>query len=169
MNYAGAGLILLSSDLTSTLLVRDARSGKWGFPKGHRETTDVSDLACATRECFEETGLTTDDYIVSDDSFKISKGGQAYLFRYAVMKNDGRRMRAGPAYEILALEWVPLQTLFGAQHIIDGNKYLRTWISDVKACINKKSVNLFRALLGQGVRFTPSQEPMSACNVVTCP
>ena len=138
MNYAGAGLILLSSDLTSTLLVRDARSGKWGFPKGHRETDDVSDLACATRECFEETGLTTDDFAVRDDPFKISKGGQAYLFRYAVMKNDGRRLRAGPAYEIGALEWVPLQTLFGAQHIIDGNKYLRSWITDVKASIIKK-------------------------------
>jgi 8-oxo-dGTP pyrophosphatase MutT (NUDIX family) len=148
MNYAGAGLILLSSDLTSTLLVRDARTGKWGFPKGHRETSDASDYECAIRETFEETGLTADDYVIHNESFKISKGGQAYLFRYAVMKSDGRRLRAGPAYEIGGLEWLPLQTLLEAQTIIDGNKYLRTWISDVKASINKKSVNLFRGLLG---------------------
>jgi 8-oxo-dGTP pyrophosphatase MutT (NUDIX family) len=166
MNYAGAGLILLSSDLTSVLLVCDARTGKWGFPKGHREESDSSDLACAVRECYEETGLISDDYVVHDEVFKISKGGQAYLFRYAVMKGE-RRLRAGPAYEIGGLEWVPLQTLLGAQNIIDGNKYLRTWTADVRASINKKSVNLFRNLLG-GIRLTPLQESMSASNVVTC-
>ena len=168
MNYAGAGLILLSSDLTSTLLVRDARSGKWGFPKGHREESDNSDLACAVRECFEETGLTSDDYVVREDPFKISKGGHAYLFRYATMKTDGRRLRAGPSYEIGALEWVPLATLFGAQNIIDGNKYLRTWIADVKASINKKSVNLFRTLLG-GIRLAPSHETVCPSNIIACP
>jgi 8-oxo-dGTP pyrophosphatase MutT (NUDIX family) len=167
MNYAGAGLILLSSDLTSTLLVRDARTGKWGFPKGHREETDASDYACAVRECFEETGLTAEDYAVHDEVFKISKGGQAYLFRYAVMKSDGRRLRAGPAYEIGGLEWVPLQTLFGAQNIIDGNKYLRTWIADMKTGTTKKSINVFRSLLS-GVRFAPFNESVCSSNIVTC-
>lgn len=166
MNYAGAGLILLSSDHTSVLLVCDARTGKWGFPKGHREECDVSDLACAVRECYEETGLTSEDYSVHDEVFKISKGGAAYLFRYAVMKGPGR-LRAGPAYEIGGLEWVSLQTLLSAQNIIDGNKYLRTWTADVRGAINKKSVNLLRNLLG-GVRLAPLQEPVSSSNIVTC-
>lgn len=146
MNYAGAGLILLSSDLTHILLLRDARSGKWGFPKGHREPEDGSDLLTAVREVYEETGLTQEDYIVHDDAFKINKGGQAYLFRYAIMKSDGRRLRAGPAYEVASLEWVPLAKLTEAQNIIDGNKYLRTWIEDIRGAINKKFVNLFRGL-----------------------
>lgn len=167
MNYAGAGLILLSSDLKSTLLVKDTRTGKWGFPKGHRETIDTSDLATAVRECFEETGLTADDYIVRPGTFKVSKGGAAYIFRYAIMKCDGRRLRAGPAHEIGGLEWIPLQTLFEAQNVIDGNKYLRNWIADIKNCINKKSVNMFHTLLG-GIRFTPSQESVSTTNIVTC-
>lgn len=170
MNYAGAGLILLSSDLTHTLLVHDARSGKWGFPKGHRESFDKSDLDCAVREVNEETGLTSDDFVVQDESFKVSKGGHAYLFRYAVMKEGSRsRLRAGPAYEIAGLEWVNLQTLLGAQNIIDGNKYLRSWISDIQSAINKKSVNLFRMLLSKnGVSLRPPQESVSACNIVTC-
>jgi len=33
MNYAGAGLLILSPDLKQILLVHDARSRKWGFPK----------------------------------------------------------------------------------------------------------------------------------------
>ena len=170
MNYAGAGLILLSSDLTHTLLVHDTRSGKWGFPKGHRETFDKSDLDCAIREVNEETGLVADDFVVQDDPFKISKGGHAYLFRYAVMKEGARgKLRAGPAYEIAGLEWVSLQALMSAQNIIDGNKYLRTWIADVKAAINKKSVNLFKALVSKsGVCFRPTQESVSPCNVVAC-
>jgi 8-oxo-dGTP pyrophosphatase MutT (NUDIX family) len=167
MNYAGAGLILLSSDLTSVLLVRDTRSGKWGFPKGHREKDDSSDLATAVRECYEETGLVAEDYVVQDEVFKISKGGQAYLFRYAIMKGE-RRLRAGPAHEIGGLEWVSLQTLLGAQTIIDGNKYLRTWTTDIKASINKKSVNLFRNLLTRFGGSGPTQESVCASNIVTC-
>jgi 8-oxo-dGTP pyrophosphatase MutT (NUDIX family) len=168
MNYAGAGLILLSSDLTSTLLVCDARTGKWGFPKGHREPYDENDLGTAVRETQEETGLTTEDYVVHDEVFKISKGGQAYLFRYAVMKSDGKRLRAGAPSEVSRVEWIPLATLLEAQNIMDGNKYLRTWISDVKETINKKSVNLYRAILsGTGLR--PAQITMCPSNIIACP
>lgn len=168
MNYAGAGLILLSSDLTSTLLVCDARTGKWGFPKGHREPYDANDIGTATRETHEETGLTPDDYTVHDDVFKISKGGQAYLFRYAVLKTDGRRLRAGAPSEVSRVEWIPLSRLLEADNIIDGNKYLRTWISDIKNTINKKSVNLYRLILS-GACLRPAQVPMCSNYIVACP
>jgi hypothetical protein len=49
-----------------------------------------------------------------------------------------------------------------AQNVLDGNKYLRTWISDMKSDCSKKSVHIFKSLL------TPSQESVSPCNVVTC-
>lgn len=171
MNFAGAGLIVLSADMSSILLVHDTRSGKWGFPKGHREAVDSNDMATAVRECFEETGLTPDDYTIYGDNFKINKGGQSYLFRYAILKNESRkdRLRAGPAYEIAALDWVPLNRLFEAQIILDGNKYLRTWVADVKANSSKKSVHVFKALLGEcAARAFPAQETMSPCNIVTC-
>ena len=169
MNYAGAGLILLSSDLTQTLLVHDARSGKWGFPKGHRESYDTSDLATAVRECREETGLTAEDYMVHEPSFKISRGGAAYLFRYATLKQSvsTTKLRAGPTYEIAAVEWVPIKRLLGAQNILDGNKYLRTWISDIQENASKKTVYMFKNLLS--LSPAPLQESMSPCNVVTCP
>ncbi len=38
------------------LLLRNARHGTWGFPKGHREP-DEEDRACALREYVEETRL----------------------------------------------------------------------------------------------------------------
>jgi len=149
MNYAGAGLILLSSDLLTTLLVHDTRSGKWGFPKGHREPEDTSDIETATRECFEETGLKPDDYTIQLDSFKVSKGSQSYTFRYAVLKDEKRNLnlKPGPAYEISGIQWVPVKQLLDASNVLDGNKYLRTWITDIQTNVSKKSVHLFKSLL----------------------
>ena len=169
MNYAGAGLIVLSPDCSSILLVHDARSGKWGFPKGHRESDDTSDLDTAIRECREETGLTSDDYLVNPGVFKISKGSQSYLFRYAIMKDDGGcwryKLRSGPSYEIADLRWVPVRALLDATQVLDGNKYLRTWISDIQSNISKKSVYLFRTI---ATRLLPAQEPVGPSNIIAC-
>jgi 8-oxo-dGTP pyrophosphatase MutT (NUDIX family) len=162
MNYAGAGFVLLSSDLSSLLLVRDARTGKWGFPKGHREAHDKNELETAVRECREEIGLTPDDYTIRSDSFKINKGSQAYLFRYVTL-NDGRKVHVSANYEISTAQWVPIKELLDA-NVLDGNKYLRTWIEDIQSDVSKKSVHLFKGLLC----LLPNQEPMSTNNVVTC-
>ena len=39
------------------LLLRNARHGDWGFPKGHRDGDETLE-ACARRELLEETGLS---------------------------------------------------------------------------------------------------------------
>lgn len=184
MNYAGAGFILLSSDLTHLLLVNDRRSGKWGFPKGHRESYDPTDLATAVRECREETGLLPTDYSVQEDTFKISKGSGAYIFRYATLNADFHHVRLipGPPEEVARLEWVSLATLLEASTVLDGNKYLRNWISDIKTNASKKAVHLFKNLVARrfpvctesgsracsSPRLGPCQEPASSCNVITC-
>ena len=167
MNYSGAGLVLLSSDLSSLILVRDARTGKWGFPKGHREAYDKNDLDTAIRECHEEIGLTMDDYTIRSDSFKINKGSQAYLFRYATLNDDKRKncIIMGPAYEISNVQWVPVKQLLSCENILDGNKYLRTWITDIQSGNSKKAVHVFKNLFAT---LLPVQESMSANNVVTC-
>ena len=167
MNYAGAGLLILSPDFKQILLVHDARSRKWGFPKGHRESFDASDLATAVREVGEETGLTLEDYTVYPDVFKISKGSQSYLFRYAVLKHEKNKqhIKAGPSYEISDICWTPLQQLLTSNTVLDGNKYLRTWISDIQSDSPKKPVYLFKSLLAS---LQPPLESVSTNNVVTC-
>ena len=165
MNYAGAGLVLLSSDLSSLILVRDARTGKWGFPKGHREYYDKNELDTAIRECREEIGLDSEDYTIRSESFKINKGSQAYLFRYATLNDDHRNIHVTATYEISTAQWVPIKQLLHANEVLDGNKYLRTWIEDIKSDVSKKSVHLFKGLL---TCLLPIQESVCANNVVAC-
>jgi len=150
MNYLGAGFILLSNDLTSVLLVHDARSQKWGFPKGHRESADSSDIETATRECFEETGYYPDTYTIYPESFKINKGSHSYLFRYARMNiciEPDATLYGGDGREIDDVRWVPIRVLLEADNVLDGNKYLRTWVTDLRSNTTKKSVQLFMAIL----------------------
>jgi len=148
MNYAGAGFILLSSDLSTILLVNDTRTNKWGFPKGHREEYDANDLETSIREVKEETGLTTEDYRVYPEVFKVSKGSHSYNFRYAVLIDEKRKANivSGPAHEVGGLQWVPIKQLLDAQNVLDGNKYLRSWLADLRSGTSKKSIHLFKAL-----------------------
>ena len=167
MSYVGAGFIILSPECTHTLLVNDSRSKKWGFPKGHREKEDNDDLATAVRECHEETGLIASDYKVHNEVFRVSKGSQSYLFRYTILKTDMNKVKAHPSppNEIRECRWVPITDLMSANHIYDGNKYLRNWIADLKADISKKSVHIFKKLC----TCRPTHESVSSGNVITCP
>lgn len=52
-----AGFVLFRDERPRRyLLLRNARHGTWGFPKGHRDPGE-DDLGCARRELLEETGL----------------------------------------------------------------------------------------------------------------
>lgn len=60
------------------LLVKGRRGQVWSFPKGHRERTDKTSVACALRELKEETGIALDsDYICC----KRYKAGEYYIYQ----------------------------------------------------------------------------------------
>lgn len=54
-----AGFVLFTQEAGERryLLLRNARHGTWGFPKGHRDPGE-DDMTCARRELAEETGLS---------------------------------------------------------------------------------------------------------------
>jgi 8-oxo-dGTP pyrophosphatase MutT (NUDIX family) len=165
MAYIGSGFILFSHDLKKILLVHDTRSQKWGFPKGHKEDYDTNDLQTAIRECGEETNLTPNDYTIHNEPFRVSKGSQSYIFRYAVMNEYSKTyIQSSSTQEISEIRWISISDLLGADTVLDGNKYLRSWIADIQSGASKKSVHLFKSLLSQRL---PSQESVSPTNVVT--
>lgn len=168
--YAGAGFVLLSHDGLSVLLVKDARSHKWGFPKGHREPEDASDLRTAVRECREEIGLEPSAYTVWEPSFRLTRGSASYIFRYAVLKETCREELTLRAGEIEAVAWVSVASLLVTPSVYGdmGNKYLRTWIADLKNTegeVRRKSVILYTELVRSCAE--PTCEPVRLSHVVT--
>lgn len=133
-DYVGAGLILITRDL-QVLLVKDANSDKWGFPKGHREPIDVNDIATACREVAEETGIQAGDYSIVPAPFRIMRGTSTYIFRYAVMRDMHTVGSLTAPNEVSELRWVSIvDILIDGDFFGDrlGNKYLRTWIQDLR-------------------------------------
>lgn len=73
-----AGLLLRreAGGRRTWLLLRNRKRGEWGFPKGHAEGAE-DDLACALRECAEETGIAL-----------VALDGTPRILRYRL--GDGR-------------------------------------------------------------------------------
>ena len=144
--HSGAGFILFAPDF-KFLLVQDAKTKKWGFPKGHREPMDTDDLSTAQRELTEETGLLPEDYTVFESPFRIVRGSSSYIFRYAMLKSEkSQHLIRFPPSEISGIEWFSLASWY-MNSPVDGNKYLRTWISDILIGAQRRSVSVFQAFL----------------------
>lgn len=147
MSFRGAGIILLSSDL-QVLLIQDQRTQKWGFPKGHREPEDTSDVATAQREVQEEIGLDPTTYTLHPTSFRILRGTSSYLFRYAILNQSVSDTHLRLQHkEIAGYLWVSLALFYLNSEIVDGNKYLRTWIQDITTRVLRKSYTILCDIL----------------------
>ncbi len=143
-SYVGAGLIVITPDFR-VLLVQDAKTKKWGFPKGHREPDDKDDLHTATREVEEETGIQSSSYIVQEPAFRITKGSSSYIFRYAIM--NVQRVYVQNIREISRIQWMPIIDLMQNPECLDGNKYLRTWISNIRSFAPRKDAQQLTKLV----------------------
>jgi 8-oxo-dGTP pyrophosphatase MutT (NUDIX family) len=146
MNFTGAGIILFTPDFR-VLLVQDARTKKWGFPKGHREDTDESDVMTAQREVLEETGIPPSAYTLYEHPFRIIRGSASYIFRYAILNTTDYLGSIQCPKEIGGLQWISLVQFFLHPECVDGNKYLRTWVDDIRTNADRKSHIVLQSLL----------------------
>jgi 8-oxo-dGTP pyrophosphatase MutT (NUDIX family) len=88
----GAGFIF-ATEAGNILLVRCARTGKYGFCKGHAEPTDSILLDTARREAKEELGLAAEDYTIASDPFTLRSWGYHVEFRYAVLNKPVEELK----------------------------------------------------------------------------
>lgn len=160
MNYTGAGFVLFTPDFR-VLLVQDAKSKKWGFPKGHREEVDESDVATAQRELLEETGIPPTSYTIYDHPFRIIRGSSSYLFRYAILNTTDFLGDIQDRREIGGLQWISLVQFYLNPDCVFGNKYLRTWISDIVSHADRKSYLTLQALTNRVLGEVPTLHPVS--------
>jgi 8-oxo-dGTP pyrophosphatase MutT (NUDIX family) len=163
MNFTGAGFIIFTPDFR-VLLVQDAKTKKWGFPKGHREDTDVSDLENAQRELLEETGIAPNSYTVYEHPFRVIRGSSSYVFRYAIMNTTDFLGEIQCRGEISGIQWVSLVQFYLNPECVNGNKYLRTWITDIVSHADRKTYTTLQMLinrtLGVGVGVGNGEAPV---------
>lgn len=126
--YIGAGIIIHNLN-KQVLLVCDARSGRWGFPKGHPEECDKKmAINTAVRECFEETGMrVVHDYII--ESINPKRIGKRLYFT-AILLNEGFRNHSLNKNEIMDIRWWTLDDLVANETVLNSD--LRVWLSKKK-------------------------------------
>jgi len=126
--YIGAGIIIHNTN-KQVLLVCDARSGRWGFPKGHPEHIDKNlAINTAVRECFEETGMrVVNDYIIESTTPKrIGKR----LYFTGILLNEAFRNHNLDRNEIQDVRWWNLEELILNEGILNSD--LRCWLTKRK-------------------------------------
>ena len=107
------------------LLVKGRKSGKWSFPKGHRNRGELA-IECALRELYEETGISLTTPLTYPKSFVFSKdnSGPEYFIidverELDTQINDNR--------EITEVGWFSLEEIRGLNGNIDITRFLRQY------------------------------------------
>ena len=125
----GAGFIF-ATQTGHILLVKCARSGKWGFCKGHEEPSDASLLDTARREAKEELGLSAEDYELASEPFTMRAWSYHVEFRYALLKKpleelalQREEIAEARLFSMAELRALPKDTL---------NRFARKWLQIMK-------------------------------------
>jgi 8-oxo-dGTP pyrophosphatase MutT (NUDIX family) len=121
------GIIKCSS--TGKYLLVKGFTGKWSFPKGHREKNE-SPIECAKREIYEETGIKIDD-IQNKRAIFVS-----LYYYFNIVFDEEVAVQPIDTTEILDSKWfLPEETNY-----IDKNKDVNVYFSKLlKATFNNKN------------------------------
>ena len=99
------------------LVVKGRKSGKWSFPKGH-SYLEETELECAIRETYEETGLQLSEYF--QRTLYLSTGNY-FLYSY----DSEPFCTTKDSKEIQEIKWASIQELRSMNVNIDINTFLR--------------------------------------------
>ena len=98
-------------------MVQGRRSGKWSFPKGHKNRAETY-LDCARRETFEEAGIILNG-LVPMAYHKLSVGEYFFFEVEEELETTVNDVR-----EITEARWVPLKEIAELPCNVDVNNFL---------------------------------------------
>lgn len=124
------GMVLLNADLTQVVLVRSFRGKTWTFPRG-KVNEKESNLNCAIREAYEETGFDCRGHVDVSGQFTYEDGKRSvYMFVAKGVPMDypfAPRTRK----EISKVAWFDVASLRDAGHtwgVGPVYRQLKSWI-----------------------------------------
>ena len=115
-NHKVYGVICITP-YNKLLLVKGAKTGKWSFPKGHKEGSETY-LACALRETIEETGVDLKDILPV--AYHRLSVGEYFFFEI----QEELPLAIQDDTEILEAKWVSLHDLNNMNCNVDVNNFL---------------------------------------------
>jgi len=110
------GTIIFSAD-GRILIVQGRETGKWSFPKGHKNDVKEAPLECALRETWEESGL-----ILGNEYLEMLQLAAGRYFVYRL--EDEPTLLSHDNNEIMDMRWVELDSLGGMNNNCDIRSYI---------------------------------------------
>ena len=116
LNHKVYGAICITP-YNKLLLVKGAKTGKWSFPKGHKEGSETY-LECALRETIEETGVDLKG--VKPVAYHRLSVGEYFFFEI----NVELPLCVEDLAEIEEAKWISLDSLKNMNCNVDVNNFL---------------------------------------------
>lgn len=116
INHKVYGSVAMTPENT-VLMVKGRKSGKWSFPKGHKNRGE-SYLDCALRETEEETGVVLKNHIPV--GFSRLSVGEYFFFEV----DNEMPTHVNDTREVLEARWVPMSDLCSMPCNVDVNNFL---------------------------------------------
>lgn len=170
------GCCILNEQLDSILLVQDATSKTWSFPRG-KIGKDEDDVKCAIRECYEETGLDLSNHIRPDKYMNTNMQGKQIRIYFCtdVAMNVVEKFKPMSTFEIKDMKWFSVKSL----KKLHGTKSKRhtflvnALIFKISKFVNEESVEKkfveAEKDLKRILRISSSADPNEFINKYQCP
>lgn len=146
-----AGTIILNPELTKIVLVKGKISGKWSFPKGHRDKYETN-LETATRETYEETGLKLQLKVPLLPYFIIDK-----IKLYFLIIEESTELKIIDNNEITQIQWFTCSEL--EEHMTNQD-YIYEYNASIKKLFKKKqTLDMIKSkIISFAPNYIPSQD-----------
>ncbi|KAL4429977.1 hypothetical protein ABPG74_000343 [Tetrahymena malaccensis] len=130
------GCIIINQDRTKLLLIKNAFSKKYSFPKGQINFNETP-LDCAIRETVEEIGFNVAKYIIPDVCLLHEQRQNTHCYYIADKVNEKEIFKAIARNEIEDIKWVEVSAIRSKKNNKEYSNIVEL-IDSIQLVINRK-------------------------------